>query len=1235
MLHSSPRRLIFISSFMTAAIFIVILFYQDAPQLQLPATKSATIDTTHLPPEIEFEEVGLAWGVATGHKQSTKYLSALTDTLGAGVCVIDANKDGWMDLFVIGGSGHTRQYGKKSWWHEVQGNRLLLNQQGQYFEDVTEKAGLSIPIWGMGCAVADFNNDGLSDLIITGVGKNLLLKNNGDLSFSDLTKQSGIQNNHWSTGASIADFNQDGLVDIYISNYILFEKKAKTFERTSGFRITTNSAFDQTLYDPEPNRLYLNKGNFQFDEVAEDYAVSNSLGRSLGAKWTDINNDGWPDLLVINDHSSPNQIFINNQGQSFIRDEDDFATFELAGSHDVVAANFDNSSNLSYFFSRGMNRAPVLLAKPSHQNSESNTPLGLDQSFNDQAWLQGLANARFLAFSGWGITAADFNNDSYIDLYVANGSSFPDLDTHFVPQAQSNLLYINNGQGKFTPESVSYDALYPYSSRGVISVDLDNDGRLELVVSNNNDALQIFENSANNKNWFGLELQDDFTDAEIYGAQLTIKTEAGIIHRLVQSQQSFLSQGDRRIHIGLNNASQVKELIIDWPSGSQSIYKEIKANYYYRIDRSKDRLDLLSYTVNKDIKLESLIFEASDQLLTMLADVFIEASIQKGHYENQLLHLWRKANLDTRKSILAKISHRRAIGQNNLTKITLLLLQTALKDKDPAIRLEAISLFKLAEKEESVAWLLPYLFDVNTEVQCKVAKLFQFFFEQEEALTHRKYLAISPLIRLLEQGQAKVIICAANALAAAENKRAYLPLMNLALKYKNTKIRNAAIRALGLIRDTSALSVLRRLVADSNSPPSVVAISFISLFVLNDPEFEKIFSLYFSSNKNSEGTLRQFETLESLFLIRDSVVLPKVELLKILQSLLTRKAVLSSQIKSNKLYYKKHNKLNIIALKTIAASKSELIENQLYKLMNSTQGRLEHKEALMLSQYILKALAFIDTPDSRTKFLAGLATISIIDAEFLLNSLVENEYVFTSNVIDKLFFRQDYTSMVINLFKQIPKKQASTLFAPLLNNAMNNNNLLQIGQLLALCRSAGLRPDFSNQFVHNSDLFKIFPVATLDCFLQWQAKNEAGSSTGKSHFRRSQQILPMLHAIRGMTHIELENKNRLLIKAADNNPIIAKTILADQVINLPDKWILAALEVFEQFNAEASIESSLRILYKSEQLIDEIRLKALWLLFKLPKNHLKTQGETLPPNKEWTIDYLLTRFFATRNNANE
>lgn len=1205
-ISSLSPRLVIRYVLLSSIVLLAVLLGQPSPKSPLTAPSlSVGAEPVSIDP-VNFRNVTLDWNLAVTHQQSSKYLTTITETLGSGVCVIDVNNDGWMDLFFVGGQGHTRPYGKASWWSKASGNRLLLNKQGHHFEDITETSGVNDSIWGMACAVGDLNNDGFTDLIVTGVGTNQLFKNEGDMTFTNVISNSGIINDSWSTGASLADFNGDGLLDFYLSNYIRFKKGAKTFERDRGFRTTINIAFDQTLYDPEPNRLYLNKGNFHFEDVAKNMGVADSFGRSLGAKWFDFNKDTWLDLLVINDHGTPNQVYINQKGKGFSRDIKQHSIFEAAGAHDIVVGDFDNDMLSEFYMTSGMGNSPIFLS-PDDQGVASFD--SKKTNYIDTSWHKGLAKAESLSFSGWASTAADFNNDGFLDLYVANGIIRPDTDSHFVSQAQHNSLFVNTQRGSFSEQFPTVDKEYPYSSRGVVSVDLDNDGYLEVVLSNNNDALLIYKNETRVNNWIGLDFSAS-QEADIYGSQIVVQTNNQKIYRTLQTSQQFLSQGDSRLHVGLGKNKKIMSFSIKWKDGSVSEFENIDVNKYYVVNKEADTLSISNYNTNTYTHFDGALSGANDEVLIKLAGLLIN-NVEPINNRDDLAYIWQLASSNARNSILDHITEH--WHQKNIHKEIppyLSIVKQALTDQDSSIRVRAINIFSSMELEASIRWLIPRLNDENAEVQCAAAKTFGFFFDEEEAVTHRKMLALSPLIKLLGTNNSEVAICAADALAVAESKRAVIPLMERVRKYKNSEVATASIRALGLIGDTKAISLIRELINDPASDGSVIGAGLIALMRLDSSIAVKDYASYFDRDQESFNFQHKYEALTYLFLSTDGVVFPRIELERELSKLI--KLARSAKNKGLKL----NKKITLAKLKAIGASRSSLYEKEVVSIVTSSDQSFK-KEALI-------TLGLLDGVFSGEKFAIHFIQQSSDYKKYIVEGITRSK-PFGGNLIEGILKRKNSFDTVLLLLQALPPQDASKLLNSLLIQSLGNKQYLS---LLNACTTLNLKPSYRNRFFKN-DVVSELSLHALDCFLQ--AESDSSEYNIKTY--------SMIRTLMADESIDSDIKTRLLIKASKKNRVIGYEVLAKRLDSLHDKWQLPALEALADVDGVAGIEDSLWKLYKNTQGAWSVRLQAALLLinsggeFKHNRKSLKENTElselgegSFEINKTEVINYLYANF---------
>ena len=774
--------------------------------------------------------------------------------------------------------------------------------------------------------------------------------------------------------------------------------------------------------------------------------------------------------------------------------------------------------------------------------------------------------------------------------------------------------------------------LHPYSSRGVINVDLNNDGQLEIVVSNNNDALQIFENQSHTNNWIGLDLHTSFTDADIYGAELIIKTEKQTIHRTLQSPQTFLSQSDNRVHIGLGNAIKIDELSINWRNGSQSMFKDIRANQYYAIDKTSKTLTEQHYQKASESHFDNTLSTYSDRALMYLSDLLIATSSSHNTNDDILL-IWQHASSTVRKHILEKFASQLTTqGLTNRKKTSVLtfhsLLKLALANDDSDIRALAVKQLKLAELESSMAWLIPRIFDENIDVQCETTETFRFFFDEEEAVTHRKKLAIAPLIRLLESGSPQAVICAANALASAENKRAILPLMEQIKQHNNSKVKVTTIRALGLIRDTNALTLLQQQIKKSISDAPVVASSFIALSRLNDPTLNTQYDHFFKPSGNTQKQILRYDTLNHLFSTPEGIVFPKTKLLDTLHKMTAKLPSTNSHLLQTGVSAQDQAAVHLAALRAIAAAGSPQFENKVLNIIKAKTNARGYINNQKLQLQALITLAMFNTNSSQRQFENELLQQTPIHIESVLHSLIEKHYTFSRQIVLALFQRSDTSALALDLLTRSPNKKASLLFAFLLEKATAQQYGKQLFTLLNLCTKEGLQPPIESL----PPLLQSLPESYLqavDCYLQSPTSPSRASADSSRIMKHNLAIHRMLKSILIDSNIEDDTKNRLLIKAAAQNVIIARTILARRLDSLPKKWLPSALSAIETAGVTTTIEDSLWGLYKNKLQSNELRLQAATLLAGVNRSTLDNKKEK---QTNQVITYLFEQFTNNQNN---
>lgn len=798
-------------------------------------------------------------GLAFTHQQGDEHLAGIDESLGSGACAADFNNDGYVDLFLVNGSGQTRYYGKAYWWQQAEGNALYLNEGGR-FRNATEESGLARKMWGMGCLAADLDNDGNTDLLVTGKDGNLLYRNGGKGRFVDVTADAGLARAGWATSAAAADFNRDGLLDLYVGNFIDFQKGKKTFEANSQFVGERKSAFDASLYPAQPNRLYLNAGGFKFREVAEAVGVLDADGRTLDVSWQDLNSDGWPDLLVSNDRGTgSNSVYLNRGGDKFDSGGQALGLRSALGNRGIASGDFD-----------GDGLGDLLVASATGENTVAlirETTADGSERFKDRARENGIGANRYLSVSGWSPLIHDFNNDGFNDVLVAAGQLEPDPDTVRISLGQAKQLWLNDGNGQFVDAGSDAGLALKdaQSARGAAAADFDNDGDIDVYISHNNDLGQFLANESPPRHWLGLKLVGEKSNRDALGAVVRVYAAGRVQVKSVLSGEGFLSDSDKRLLFGLGDADAVEKLEIVWPSGLRQILYPAAIDRYWLIREGDEELVGLGGAQSAPpgqpqlrLKLGADRPETRIRYLQLLerrqheADIWPELTAGARDPEPAV----RRAAID----IAARVGNGQGIG----------LLIQALEDSEPANAVAAVAGLRNLEDEASVRWLLRAFSRDSAELKIALADTFAYFFQEEEAVVYRKYLAIPYLIRLLEDAAPSVRIAASRALANAERFRGVHALL-AGLGDSDAAVRAEFVRTLGLIRQAEASPKLVKLLTDAAQEPQVVANVFIALQRLGDTENAGRLSDYIGGRGDFLGLTqdKRLATLECLLALGD------------------------------------------------------------------------------------------------------------------------------------------------------------------------------------------------------------------------------------------------------------------------------------------------------------------------------------------------------------------------------
>ena len=539
-----------------------------------PAVPSSSGSTPGL-----FVDITQKSGVNFKYQASHTSKKYLIETMGPGVALFDYDNDGRLDIFLVNGAPLDdptplgtvpKKSGAKFW------NRLYHQKADGTFEDVTQKAGLQGEGYGMGVAVGDYDNDGYEDLYVTGFGGNHLYHNNGNGTFTDVTSKAGVGGSGWSTSAAWVDLDGDGYLDLVVLRYLDWDfADVWCGEHREGYRAYCHPENFKAV----PPLVYHNNGDGTFSEVAAKLGLAKPA-KGLGVAFEDYDKDGHLDLFFAND--SMLEYLYHNKGNG---------TFEEVGLTAAVAADADGRTyaGMGVDFADYKNTGwPSLLVTDLANQRYSLYENNRDGSFNYVSQETGIGKMTLL-HSGWGVRFFDYDNDGWKDLMIAQGH---DLDTIELTaptlRYREHLLLAHNDHGQgFTDVSSESGEVFQQSwvGRGLAIGDIDNDGRLDAVVTTNDGPAYVLHNEiATSNHWLLLKLVGHKSNRDAIGAQIKIVTGDGPQYAMVTTAGSYLSSGDKRVHFGLGKQTQASTVEIRWPSGITQMLKDVRADQILQID---------------------------------------------------------------------------------------------------------------------------------------------------------------------------------------------------------------------------------------------------------------------------------------------------------------------------------------------------------------------------------------------------------------------------------------------------------------------------------------------------------------------------------------------------------------------------------------------------------------------------------------------------------------------------
>jgi hypothetical protein len=563
----------FKSSIFPAALFLGTLTFVPSLLLQTLSNEKS--------PGVTFVDVTESSGLRFLHHNSATSNKYLMETMTGGVAIFDYDQDGWMDVFFVNGAklkdphpdAEIPDKSSSEFW-----NRLFRNNHDGTFTDVTEKAGLQGRGYGMGVAAADYDNDGFTDLFVTNFGDCLLYHNNGDGTFAEVTAQAKIKVDGWPTSAGFFDYDLDGYLDLFICRYVHYTFSGNIYcgEKKPGARAYCHP----DNFKPISNMLLRNNGDGTFSDVSQSSRIKASEGKGLGVAFADFNNDGWPDISVAND-SYQQFLFKNNGDKTFtemgviagVGYTEDGKTFAGMGT-DFVDLDDDGFPDI----------LTTALSNESYAFFQNNG----DESFTYATLVSNLGEITRL-FAGWGLHIFDYDNDSSKDLFLANGHVMDNIafTQPHLNYMQKPLLLKRVGK-KFVDVSSSSGSVFGqvWASRGAAFGDLDNDGDLDIVVSNCGGPAYVLRNEGGNRNhWIGLELRGFKSNRDSIGSRVVLTAESGKVqYNHVTTTASYLSANDRRVFFGLGGETGIKQIRILWPSGIEQVLMDPRSDRILKVE---------------------------------------------------------------------------------------------------------------------------------------------------------------------------------------------------------------------------------------------------------------------------------------------------------------------------------------------------------------------------------------------------------------------------------------------------------------------------------------------------------------------------------------------------------------------------------------------------------------------------------------------------------------------------
>ena len=557
------------------------LCYSALAFLLLCGSASLLVAQVSSPPRVQFTNVTDKAGIKFVHYPGNKGIAIIREVFGPGLCVADFDGDGWQDIYFVNGRD---LYGRGI----SASNAIYHNNGDGTFTDVTANAGVPGTGYGLGCVWGDYDNDGFPDLYVTQFGKNVLYHNNGNGTFSDVTDKAGVagvaSGTQFHGGATFFDYDRDGKLDLYVGGYVTLDANSPRY--CDFVDVRTNCP--PSVYKGSAAVLYHNNGDDTFTDVTSAAGIYQPDGKNLSVAAVDYDDDGWPDLFVAND--GVNAYLYHNEHNGTFAEVGLLAGMALTGRGKTMAAmcmslgDYDNDGKLDLYISD---------FQKSSDHIWHNEGKGSFVEVSDEVGIT-VPTFNVLSFGGGFF---DYDDDGWLDLFVANGHVYPEVEQSAQKTAykQINSLFHNDAKGKFVEVTKSAGEGFetPYVGRGVAFADFDNDGNVDLVVGNNGDPPLLLHNGGGTGNHFvNFKLIGTKSNRDAMGARIRIKVGGASQMREIYGGGSYLSQSDLRANFGLGKSPKIETVEVSWPSGLKQSFKDVDGDKFYLIEEGKSNLGI-------------------------------------------------------------------------------------------------------------------------------------------------------------------------------------------------------------------------------------------------------------------------------------------------------------------------------------------------------------------------------------------------------------------------------------------------------------------------------------------------------------------------------------------------------------------------------------------------------------------------------------------------------------------